>query len=298
MEAMTVNPLACRVSLAFVVALGTLPLFAADQPTPAAEEYTLVYKYHAGEVVQSKVTHLVTVQTKIKGVEQIARTRSISTKSWKIESIDADGNIRFTHQVDDVDMWQSVTGRPEVKYNSQQDKTPPQGYEHVADSVGKPLATVTITPNGRELKEKRESAQKQFNPGIGELTVPLPEKPVKIGAEWNMPTEIALKDEDGVVKKINLRQVYRLLKVETGVATIQVESQVITPLKDAKMQTELVQRLQNGTVRFDIDAGRLLLKQMDMNENILGFNGADSSMHYVARFSEEMSTAEKVARKE
>src|SRR5262249_24862670 len=147
-----------------------------------------IYKFHAGEVVQSKVTHLVTVETKIKGVEQIARTRSISTKSWRIEAVEADGSIRFTHYVDDVDMGQSVSGRAEIKYNSQEDKTPPQGYEQVADSVGKPLATVTISPAGREVK--RENAQKQFNPGIGELTVPLPDKAVKIGDEWTVPSEV------------------------------------------------------------------------------------------------------------
>ncbi len=281
-------------AIALASVLVAAPAFSAEEV--AAEEYTLVYKFHAGEVVQSKVTHLVTVETKIRGVEQVARTRSISTKSWRIEEVAADGSIRFTHYVDDVDMWQSVTGREEVKYNSQTDQTPPPGYEAVAASVGKPLAVVTISPTGRILQ--RENSQKQFNPGIGELTVPMPEGPVKIGDEWNMPDEISLKEEGGAVKKINLRQVYRLQKVETGVATIQVETQVLTPLKDAKLQTELVQRLQKGTVRFDIDAGRLILKQMDMNENILGFNGAESSMHYVARFSEEMDNAEKVARKE
>jgi hypothetical protein len=259
-----------------------------DAPTAgdaSAETYLLVYKMQPGEKLQSKVTHLVTVETKIRGAEQTARTRSISTKTWTVQSVDAQGNIRFVHQVDDVDMWSAVTGRDEVKYNSQTDTKAPAGYEHVADAVGKPLATVTIAPSGRVLS--RSNATKQFNPGIGELTVPLPEQRIKIGTKWHTPDEVLLRQEDGMVKKVQVRQQYRLEKIESGVATINVETQVLTPVNDPKLQSQLVQRLQKGTIKFDVDAGRLLHKQMELNEQVLGFNGADSSMQYLARFTEE-----------
>jgi hypothetical protein len=53
------------------------------------------------------------------------------------------------------------------------------------------------------------------------------------------------------------------------------------------VQVELVQRLQRGTIKFDVDAGRLIHKQLDMDQSVFGFNGADSHMQYLARFTEE-----------
>ena len=259
------------------------------------QEYRLSYKLAVGDVVRSKVSQLVTIDTKIKGNEQTARSRSISNKHWKVEAIDAKGNIRFVHQIDDVDMWESVTGRQEVKYNSREDKKVPANYEIVADSIGKPLATITITPQGKIIS--RDDAVKKINPGIGDLTIPFPETPIKVGAEWGVPEEIPLRQEDRAIKKVQVRQLYRLTKVETDVATILVETQILTPVNDPKLQSQLVQRMQRGTIKFDISTGRLLSKVMELNETVLGFNGADSSMHYLAKFSEEAIAATEVATK-
>jgi len=279
--------------LTLAVVLSGLSIVAAglaQEPTPAkaasdSELYDLAYKFRPDQTFHTKVVHLVTVETTIRGATQVAKTRSVSTKSWKILKVTDDGKITFVHSVDHVDMWQSVTGRQEVKYNSDTDKTPPPGYELVATSIGIPLATVTMDRHGRVLE--RKNTHSQFNPGIGELTIPLPQQKVKVGTKWTMPDEVRLKQDNGEVKKIQVQQVYRLQKVETGVATISIETQVITPVNDPKLKSELVQRLQRGTIKFDLDAGRLMHKQMDMSETVLGFNGADSQMEYLARFTEE-----------
>lgn len=255
-----------------------------------APTYTLAYKFKAGEQARTKVVHLVTVETKIKGATQTAKTRSVSTKLWRIKDVDAQGQIVFEHLVDHVEMWSSVSGRQEVRYDSNSEEQPPPGYEHVATSVGKVLATVTMDAHGRVIA--RTNAQPQFNPGIGELTIPFPNQPVKVGATWGIPDELKIRLEDGTLKRVQTRQQYKLEKVEAGVATITVETQVLTPVSEPKIQAELVQRLQRGTIKFDLDAGRLIHKQMDMDEEVFGFNGADSHMQYLARFTEEPVEAE------
>ena len=276
----------------------------ADDPKPAATEsesdvaaqlaavkdrlaptYALAYKFAAGDAMRTKVVHLVTVETSIKGVNQTASTRTVSTKLWTIKRIEPTGNVVFEHSVEDVNMWQKVTGRQEVRYNSRTDKTPPPGHEHIAASLGKVLSVVTMDKNGRILS--RDDKQKQFNPGIGDLTIPFPSEPVKAGGTWSIPNEVRVSLEDGTVKKVATRQQYKLEKVETGVATISVQTQVLTPVADPKVQSQLVQRLQRGTIKFDLDAGRLIHKQMDLDESVFGFNGPDSHMQYLARFTEE-----------
>jgi len=251
-----------------------------------APEYTLAYKFKAGEDVLTKVVHLVTLETTVQGVTQKASTRSVSTKQWRIENVDESGNATFVHSVPHVEMWQKVTGRDEVKFDSRKDETPPPGYEAVAQDVGVPLATIVMDPYGRILG--RQNAQPQFNPGIGTLSIPLPAQPVKVGAKWSIPDEVRIRMEDGTVKKIATRQVYKLESVETGVANIAVDTQILTPVDDdPKIKSQLVQRIQRGTIKFDIDAGRLIRKQMDLNEQVIGFNGPNSNMQYLARFTEE-----------
>jgi hypothetical protein len=173
---------------------------------------------------------------------------------------------------------------------------PPPGHEHIAASLGKTLSVVTMDKCGRILK--RDDKQPQFNPGIGDLTIPFPAEPVKAGVTWSIPNEVPIKLEDGTVKKVATRQRYKLDKVEAGVATISVETQVLTPVNDPKVQSQLVQRLQKGTIKFDVETGRLIHKQMDLDESVFGFSGAESHMQYLARFTEEPVTAATTAKAE
>jgi hypothetical protein len=224
----------------------------------------------------------------VKGVDQRVKTRSVSAKVWKVEKVDAKGNATFTHALEWVDLWNQMDERPEVKYDSRVDEKAPRGYEHVSLSIGHPLATITINAAGRIID--RKDARPVFNPGIGDLTVPLPEKPIKVSGKWNVDEEVKLQDEQKRVKVVQVRHQYVLDKVETGVATISVGTQSLTPIDDPKFEAQLIQRMQKGTIRFDIDAGRVLSRQMDLDESVIGFSGPDSSMHYVAQYTEEPLT--------
>src|SRR5262249_1380063 len=57
---------------------------------PAGPKYTLVYKFHPGDVVRTNVLQHVVLETTIQGTTQTAETTSASVKVWKIKDIDAD----------------------------------------------------------------------------------------------------------------------------------------------------------------------------------------------------------------
>ncbi len=296
-----------KVPLAILLTALSLCQAAADDPSPSprsplaelqaaknavtAQEYELRYRLTPGETIRWKVVHLVTLETKIQGVTQSARTRTVATQVWKVTDVDEKGRMTFTHTIEDVDMWQTVTDKPEVRYNSNRDLTPPEGYEHIGESIGRPLASVTIDPCGRIVE--RTDFQTQYNPGLGGLTVPLPEHAIKVGQRWNTPDLVRVREPNGQVKRIHLRQLYTLTDVKAGVATIEVKTQVLSPIDDPQIRSQLVQRLQFGTIRFDMDAGRVISKQMDTDEIVIGFQGADSIMQFLARFTEEPIDASK-----
>ena len=130
------------------------------------------------------------------------------------------------------------------------------------------------------------------------MTIPLPERPVPVGHTWSFPQDIDVKLNTGGIKKVKARQAVTLESVKTGVATIRVATQILTPIDDPAIESQLIQRESSGTVRFDIDAGRVLSQQMDVDKHVVGFRGPASSLHYLTRFTEELlPSAERAARR-
>jgi hypothetical protein len=246
----------------------------------------LQYKFAKGETLQWKVEHLGTTETTIQGNTQSSESRSVSTKVWKITGVDSKGNMTVSHSVASVDMWQKLSDRPEIRFNSKTDKKAPPEYKNVAKTIGVPLTTLTFSSDGTIVN--RGASLRQANLGLGDLVMLLPPKPVKVGSRWHEPAEIRIREKDGRQKTIKIRKQYTLKKIETGVATITVETQVLTPINNSAIKAKLVQQLTNGTVKFDIDAGRVMKKQMEWDESVVGFNGADSLMKYVARYTEDI----------
>jgi len=250
------------------------------------QTYDLRYKLKPGEEIRWKVQHLVTHETSIKETRQTAKSRSLSTKVWKIRRIDEQGRYVLEYSVDDVDMWQHVSGRPEVTYNSRNDDTPPREYASVANMVGVPLALVTIDLHGAVI-DKTYPTQ-GASPSIAELALPLPAQPVKLNAHWHWPEELNLKMEDNRVLRVRLRHVYTLKSVDKNVATIGIRTDVLTPMDDPKVHGRLLERLKKGTAKFDLESGRFTFVQLDLDETVVGFAGGDSLLEYRARFVEEI----------
>jgi hypothetical protein len=285
---------------------GGPPSVAAQEPEPATlsselaqarqrvagEQYELRYRFQEGEVVRSQVVHLATTETTIRGNTQESKARSASTKIWKITRVDENGSITFEHSVEKLDMWQQVNGRDEIKYNSETDEKPPLEYEQAAATVGVTIAVVTVDPTG-EVLERKDDKPGGVHFGLGQITTPLPKHKVKIGDQWTFPTEIAVVLPSRQVKRIKTQQLFTLQSVKTGVATISIKTQVLTPINDPRIESQLVQQLTNGTLRFDIDGGRVLSRQMDWDETVVAFNGADSILKYLARYTEEYLPAAK-----
>jgi hypothetical protein len=260
----------------------------------ADQTYELRYKFVPGETLRWKVVHLATTETTIQGNTQTSQSRSTSTKVWKVTDVSPEGNLTFVHMVSDADMWKKVSGHPEQRYNSKTDKTPPIDYEKAAETIGKPLATITISPAGKVIKREDHVGVPQM--AHGQVTLPLPEGAVKPGHRWYAPDEVIVRLPDRRVQRIKTRRVYVLEKVQTGVATISIDTQVLTPVSDPTVRSQLLQQITEGTAKFDIAAGRLLSKKLEWDETVIGFNGPESILKFLARGTEELLTDKKTVR--
>jgi len=80
----------------------------------------------------------------------------------------------------------------------------------------------------------------------------------------------------GAKAKVRTRRLCQLRQVQHGVAVIDVSYEILTPV-DAYVQSQLIDRLTEGTVRFDIDRGRIVSQRHDVDRRVLGFAGKTSN---------------------
>lgn len=279
--------IACVLLLFPLIALGDDAPASDAAPSANETKHLLRYKFQPGENLRWNVVHRVKVNTTVSGTAQTAETTSTSVKLWKVLPAKKEGTYRFEHSVERVEMRQKLTGREEIVYNSQTDVAPPIGFEDAAKNVGVPLAVITVDGQGTVLdRERKKSAP---NDAESQIVIPLPAEAVPAGHVWSFPYDVQVNLRSGEARMIKTRQRFTLESVENGIASIRVETQVLTPVQDPEIEAQLIQRETKGTVRFDIAAGRIIEQRMDLDKSVLGFSGESSSLHYVMRFTEELA---------
>ena len=262
----------------------------AAEPSKNADDakYTLRYRFKEGETVLYEVTHIAKTKTRLRGIEEVSQVHTVSEKVWNFQAPTTPDKMKFEHSVAKVELMQQTGEKPEIRWDSTSGGEPPVEFEKVADQLGTPLSTVSIDARGQEVaRETHAGSESQL--GMGGLTLSLPEAPIAIGGSWNVPKEVKVRGESGDIRAIKIREVYTLEKVETGVATLSIRSEVLTPIEDGSVKAQVVQQLSNGSIRFDIDGGRVLSKQLDWDESVVGFQGANSLMEYRARMTETIA---------
>jgi hypothetical protein len=266
------------------------------QPTPTAPsanvadadgKYTLRYRFSNGETVRWQVEHTAKIITSVQGTTQTAETVTVSRKVWKVVETRPGGETRFIHSVEAVNMKQKLTGRQETTYDSETDKDVPPIFADAAKQVGVPLAEVVIDARGQVIK--REDKQKRpENAPTSTITLVLPDVSLAIGESWTSPFDLKANDGDGKPHTIKARHKLTLEKVENGIAVLKNETQILSPITDPSIEAQVVQSESSGHVWFDVRAGRIVSQESDLDKEVFGFQGAESKLHYTARFREAL----------
>lgn len=277
-----------------VAALSAMPLLA-DEATPVtdAAKYDMRYKLDTGTVLRYSIDHRAAIRSTIDETTQEAQTKTESVKAWKVTDVLPNGEIEFMSVVEHVHMINHLPDRAPVEYDSKKDSTPPPGYEDTARALNVPLSVVRMTDRG-EVKSRNIKLQQPNADKDAQIVIRLPEQPIAIGTAWDEPLEVVVNIEGGGTKSIQTRRHYELKSVANDIATIAADYQVLSPI-DSKIESQLVQKLMKGTIRFDIEAGRIDSQLYEVDKRVLGFAGPTSSLHYVMRMEEKLSEAKLAA---
>ncbi len=291
-------------SIAIATLVGPPPALSDDAsstgtPTPGTPTYDLAYQFSPDETLRWEVTHTATVQTTIQGTTQKATTRSESVKAWRVTEVTPDGVTTLIHSVESVKMANQLPERAKMTYDSQKDATAPAGFDDVARAIGVPLTMIRLDVRGKVLKRETRHPQPAAS-NDSPITVPLPDEAIAVGHSWIADQTTQVNTKEGARRRVKVRRRFELLKVEGRVATIGVEFQVLEPQvrRDPAIMAQLVQQHVSGTIRFDIDRGRVVGQGLKVDQRVLDFGGPSSSMHYVMHFTERLlKPGEKLARR-
>jgi hypothetical protein len=247
----------------------------------------LAYRFEPHERIDMDVTHRAVTETTIGAASQSTETATDSRKTWTVVAVDDAGRATIEHSVDDVTMTSHTSDRGEIRWSSRGDEPPPPGYEQVKASLGVPLSRLVIDRSGRVLD--RRDLRPSPPSATGDLVVvPLPEDPVEVGAEWTVPQEVVVEAPGGLRKAVRTRLRYRLDAVREGIATILVDTTVLTPVDEPRLEARLLERIWNGTIEFDVERGRVLRRTTGIDRRVVGFEGPESSVRYKAQLDERL----------
>lgn len=252
-------------------------------------KYLFRYSFSNGETVAWQVEHRAKIVTTVQETTQTAETITLSKKVWKVIETLPGGETKFVHLVAAIDMRQKLTGRQEVRYDSETDaENVPPIFADAAKQVGIPLAEVTIDTRGNLLKRADKQPRPEGSP-TNSITVVLPDKPLAVGESWTSPFDLTATDAEGQPKIIKARHKLTLEKIEGDLATLRNDTQILSPIKDPTIEAQVVQAEQSGTVVFDLRRGRIVSQNSDLDKEVFGFQGPESKLHYSAQFHEKLT---------
>ena len=249
------------------------------------QTYDLRYKLKPGDKIDFLFEQVVSTQTRMGGEEERTTSRSQTSKQWEVKNVDSLGVMTFGLKWTGVNMWQQIGDDDPVTYNSKTDTTVPEEYQNLADLVGETIAVFSIKPSGEITGRLSDMSESSF--GAGEVTVPLPSKPISLGYRWNVPTVLNATDENRKNIRLKARISYELSKVENNNAFISFRTEVLTPVKSEKIRSTIMQQMTDGYIVFDMKRGYPLLRHVEWDEKAQGFEGADSLLTYIGRATEK-----------
>jgi hypothetical protein len=285
--------------------LGLLCLAAtapADDPVKQPDEGCLLrYKFKPGQVLRYLVEDESTVDVTQAEASTVAK---YSTKTWRhyrVRSVDAEGTASLELRIDRVHMKAEGDGKS-IEFDSNRPGTPPAEFAQVTSSIGRAIASITVSANGEitavDLREEegaagknaksREPEQKDFQV----LTV-LPAEPVAAGESWQEEFEVSvILEETKLRKPVRLLRRYTLNSVKDGVAEIDLETIVLTPISDPALLAQLIQRTPNGVLEVDVERGVVLSKRTRLDNQVVGFSGPGSKLKVVRTYAETLTEGE------
>lgn len=286
------------IRILLVAAVASLQAIAWPVLSDAAEPVTLTHHFAQGQEFFVQKHEDASVEVILEsGTSELSHTTD-SVRKFRVVSTDAAGNATVRIEIQQVGMKAS-SSEGTVVYDSTSSQEASLQFKDVAKTIGKPLAEFVVSPRGEvtSIKSLHESVTDvdASSQSLEHPFVWLSDKPVEVGAEWSEKIKLVIKLPEELPQAVNMKRIYKLESVDGGKATVSWRSVIVTPLQDAALEGEVVQRKFDGEFVFDIASGHLVARTAKATGNVVGFQGTGTQLKSTISRSESMTTAEKTA---
>jgi hypothetical protein len=216
---------------------------------------------------------------------------------FRVQSVDTHGNAVIEAQIDYVKLTADHQGE-HIEWDNRTGEEPPDDFRGIEATIGEPLGTVRICPNGQvtviSLRGTTAAGESESAAQF-DLFPLLPDDPVAVGDSWKEDFEVQIMATPTLKKSVALQRLYTLKSVTDGKATIDVRTIILSPIRDPLEEGQLIQRTPSGTVVLDIAAGRLLSRELKIDKRVVGFQGPQTSLQVTGTRNESLASEERVA---
>lgn len=266
-----------RASLIWLALLGLLA-GTLEFSTPAISEdartYQLRYHFQKGQNLHYVCPNGASYLVEYAQAQETILHTSMFLRHMTVVDVNPDGtaNVQLV-----LDRAYLTAKNAEVNsiYNSQQPDQVPTEFASVHASIGK-AQNFRLSPLGKILPiaGQPDSVEKI------DLVFGLPEHPIAIGATWEDRIEISvpISKESKLFRPVKMERRFELQGVEQGIATIRMSTVVLSPVNDPYQDSLIMQQKPSGVIRFDIEHGHIVDRRFQIDEKVVGHEGAGSAL--------------------
>jgi hypothetical protein len=253
----------------------------------SAQEASWQFQWQKGQVLTYQAEHKTHVEEVVEGSKVVSASKLTVVKRWQIVDVDANGSATLRLSLAAMRNEQTRPSGEVLLFDSANpDKGTPELKEQMSKFVGQTLVVLRIDNQGRVLEVKQGSGSRyEAEPPF---VVVFPAGAVKEGQVWLRPYNVTLDPPYGVGEKFEATQRCQCTAIEAGKATLAVANQFKSMPESVKDHVPLVQKMTEGQIIFDFQAGRMTAAQLNIDRTLMNHQGQGSSYHFQSWFTEQL----------
>jgi hypothetical protein len=263
-----------------------LVLLLTAAPPAAFAQTPLQFRWQKGAVLSYKVKTVTAVTEVVSGGKQQFGSRLDLTKRYRVVDVDTGGTATLEYSVTAMRNEQTRPNGETLLYDSADlAKSTPGLREQLGKFVGTTLAVVRVDATGAVVEVKQGPADRYGAEPL--FTLVLPKMPIEAGKDWIRPFDLTLDPPLGTGEKFRAEQKCRCTKLDGGKATIALATSFKALPESVQERMPLVQKETQGTVLFDIAAGRVVEVRLAIDRTLENHQGPGSSYRFESSYSEQ-----------
>lgn len=255
-----------------------------DQPV-----FLMRYQFRTGDQLRYETIQKLTQQ----GVAERGRNTDSSEihqrRLFTVQDVQDDGQAKVAMQFEHVRMQiQSGENPPEVFDSKMKEEDVPPRFKAAARNLKAAAPIYTVRPEGSLVNS--DGVEEFPEGGQATFMIPLPADPIPVGHSWKTDIVVKVRLDVKVNREVVLLRTYRLKAVDGDIATIGFSTSVASAVNSPTVKAQLLQATPQGEIQFDLKHGRLIRKEIRIDNLALGVLGANSMLSATGNTIETLVT--------